>query len=189
MIWDAKFSCGVTAICKRRIAEKSPGTNCARPASIYQNGDCVRYHTQLKETIMLAFNTSRKKQTRHTHLHAPSATTRWIELYWPSAPIRRTQLCRPSTATRRTRVHLPSATPNGLNHIGHQQCADGLNHTSYQQPADGLNDIGSIAKFSGYNSCVAETAIQIRKSKDYVYGIWVYKVLGIWNGYYRVKNH
>ena len=30
----------------------------------------------------------------------------------------------------------------------------------------------------------------IRKSKDYVYGIWVYKVLGIWKGYYRVKkNH
>ena len=30
---------------------------------------------------------------------------------------------------------------------------------------------------------------QIRKSKDYVYGIWVYKALGIWKGYYRVKNH
>ena len=30
----------------------------------------------------------------------------------------------------------------------------------------------------------------IRKSKDYVYGIWVYKALGIWKGYYRVKkNH
>ena len=28
----------------------------------------------------------------------------------------------------------------------------------------------------------------IRKSKDYVYGIWVYKVLGIWKGYYRVKK-
>ena len=27
----------------------------------------------------------------------------------------------------------------------------------------------------------------IRKSKDYVYGIWVYKVLGIWIGYYKVK--
>ena len=30
---------------------------------------------------------------------------------------------------------------------------------------------------------------KIRKGKDYVYGIWVYKVLGIWKGYYRVKNH
>ena len=29
---------------------------------------------------------------------------------------------------------------------------------------------------------------QIRKSKDYVYGIWVYKVLGIWKGYYRVNK-
>ena len=28
----------------------------------------------------------------------------------------------------------------------------------------------------------------IRKSKDYVYGIWVYKALGIWKGYYRVKK-
>ena len=28
----------------------------------------------------------------------------------------------------------------------------------------------------------------IRKSKDYVYGILMYKVLGIWKGYYRVKK-
>ena len=28
----------------------------------------------------------------------------------------------------------------------------------------------------------------IRKSKDYVYGKWVYKVLGIWKGYHKVKN-
>ena len=28
----------------------------------------------------------------------------------------------------------------------------------------------------------------IGKSKDYVYGIWVYKVLDIWKGYYRVKK-
>ena len=28
----------------------------------------------------------------------------------------------------------------------------------------------------------------IRKSRDYVYGIWVYKALGIWKGYYRVKK-
>ena len=27
----------------------------------------------------------------------------------------------------------------------------------------------------------------IRKSKDHVYGIWVYKVLGMWKAYYRVK--
>ena len=30
--------------------------------------------------------------------------------------------------------------------------------------------------------------IQIRKSKDYVYGICVYKVPGIWKGYYRVEK-
>ena len=30
--------------------------------------------------------------------------------------------------------------------------------------------------------------IGIRKSKDYVYCIWVYKALGIWKGYYRVKK-
>ena len=30
----------------------------------------------------------------------------------------------------------------------------------------------------------------IRKSKDYVYGMWVYKALDIWKGYYWVKkNH
>ena len=28
----------------------------------------------------------------------------------------------------------------------------------------------------------------IRESKDYVYGIWVYKALGIWKCYYRVKQ-
>ena len=28
----------------------------------------------------------------------------------------------------------------------------------------------------------------IRKSKDYVYGIWVSKVLGIWKGHYRFKK-
>ena len=28
----------------------------------------------------------------------------------------------------------------------------------------------------------------IRTSKDYVYSIWVYKALGIWKGYYRVKK-
>ena len=30
--------------------------------------------------------------------------------------------------------------------------------------------------------------IVIRKSKDYVYSIWVYKVLNMWKGYYRVKQ-
>ena len=30
--------------------------------------------------------------------------------------------------------------------------------------------------------------VKIRKSKDYVYGIWVYKALDIWKGYYRVKK-
>ena len=31
--------------------------------------------------------------------------------------------------------------------------------------------------------------MMIRKNKDYVYGIWLYKVLGIWKGYYRVKKN
>ena len=35
---------------------------------------------------------------------------------------------------------------------------------------------------------LASNFIYIRKSKDYVYGKWVYKVLGIWKGYYRVKK-
>ena len=30
--------------------------------------------------------------------------------------------------------------------------------------------------------------VEIRKGKDYVYGIWVYKSLDIWKGYYRVKK-
>ena len=30
--------------------------------------------------------------------------------------------------------------------------------------------------------------IPIRKTKDYVYGIWLYNALGIWKGYYRVKK-
>ena len=32
------------------------------------------------------------------------------------------------------------------------------------------------------------TIFVVRKSKDYVYGIWVYKALDIWKGYYRVKK-
>ena len=31
--------------------------------------------------------------------------------------------------------------------------------------------------------------IFIRKSKNNVYGIWVYKILGIWKGYYKVKKN
>ena len=34
----------------------------------------------------------------------------------------------------------------------------------------------------------ASEADLLRKSKDYVYGIWVYKALDIWKGYYRVKK-
>ena len=30
---------------------------------------------------------------------------------------------------------------------------------------------------------VASWKSSIRKSKDYVYGIWLYKVLGIWKGF------
>ena len=37
-------------------------------------------------------------------------------------------------------------------------------------------------------SLTGSTMTAIRKSKDYVYGKWVYKVLGIWKGYYRVKK-
>ena len=37
-----------------------------------------------------------------------------------------------------------------------------------------------------YEKCYFK--ILIRKSKDYIYGIWVYKALGIWKGYHRVKK-
>ena len=43
-----------------------------------------------------------------------------------------------------------------------------------------------------YGRCGHHDPIQhlypIRKSKDYVSGIWVYKALDIWKGYYRVKK-
>ena len=47
---------------------------------------------------------------------------------------------------------------------------------------------------AGQHKMILHTSLQWlrqkRKSKDYVYGIWLHKVLGIWNGYYRVKkNH
>ena len=47
--------------------------------------------------------------------------------------------------------------------------------------------------FSGIDFILCNTVLWqkyfvIRKSKDYVYGIWVYKVLGIWKGYYRVNK-
>ena len=38
------------------------------------------------------------------------------------------------------------------------------------------------------NSMAMLKTESIRKSKDYVYGIWVYKALDIWKGYYRVKK-
>ena len=41
-----------------------------------------------------------------------------------------------------------------------------------------------------FRNCDLNSYSSIRKSKDYVYGIWVYKALGVWKGYYRVKkNH
>ena len=45
-----------------------------------------------------------------------------------------------------------------------------------------VNNCGSMEMFRG------EVRIHIWKSKDYVYGIWVYKVLCIWKCYYRVKK-
>ena len=36
--------------------------------------------------------------------------------------------------------------------------------------------------------CIVVVLFLLRKSKDYVYGIWVYKALDIWKGYYRVKK-
>ena len=38
-----------------------------------------------------------------------------------------------------------------------------------------------------YSTCLSKKGF-IRKSKDYVYGIWVYKALDIRKGYYRVKK-
>ena len=51
-------------------------------------------------------------------------------------------------------------------------------------------DIIVIYNARGYTfkSFVVDRLLRRRKSKDYVYGIWVYKVLGIWEGYYRVKK-
>ena len=43
-------------------------------------------------------------------------------------------------------------------------------------------------KFSPVNKIRIFQCMGIRKSKDYVYGIWVYKALDIWKGYYRVKK-
>ena len=40
---------------------------------------------------------------------------------------------------------------------------------------------------NGDNLSLILKCICIRKSKDYVYDIWLYKVLGIWKGYYKVK--
>ena len=48
-----------------------------------------------------------------------------------------------------------------------------------------MND---IIYFSLTNRKEGAYIIPIRKSKDYVYGIWVYKALDIWKGYYRVKK-
>ena len=42
--------------------------------------------------------------------------------------------------------------------------------------------------FSQLAIFLIELQVIVRKSKDYVYGIWVYKALGIWKGYYRVKK-
>ena len=39
-----------------------------------------------------------------------------------------------------------------------------------------------------YLIIVISVSWSIRKSKDYVYGIWVYKALDLWKGYYRVKK-
>ena len=39
-----------------------------------------------------------------------------------------------------------------------------------------------------YHHCLIYIYMYIWKSKDYVYGIWVYKALGIWKGYYRVQK-
>ena len=50
-------------------------------------------------------------------------------------------------------------------------------------------DLDEWFYFPEYPCSYLSIMIAIRKSKDYLYGIWLYKVLGIWNGYYRVKNH
>ena len=44
------------------------------------------------------------------------------------------------------------------------------------------------SKFDLYYAAFIALHDIVRKSKDYIYGIGVYKVLGIWKGYYRVKK-
>ena len=39
-----------------------------------------------------------------------------------------------------------------------------------------------------WNLCWDTLVCWTRKSKDYVYGIWIYKVLGMWKGYCGVKK-
>ena len=42
--------------------------------------------------------------------------------------------------------------------------------------------------YISYSAVARSVKCLVRKSKDYVYGIWVYKALDIWKGYYRVKK-
>ena len=58
------------------------------------------------------------------------------------------------------------------------------------QIQNGWNFVDDVFKniFLKWNSKFPWNMFPIRKSKDYVYGIWVYKALDIWKGYYRVKK-
>ena len=50
-------------------------------------------------------------------------------------------------------------------------------------------DLNAVANQSFVDKTITtHTNAAIRNSKDYVYGKWVYKVLGIWKGYHRVKK-
>ena len=62
-------------------------------------------------------------------------------------------------------------------------------HERWQEPFSECDISWAMYLYSGP---VADSYLSvmyvIRKSKDYVYGIWVYKALDIWKGYYRVKK-
>ena len=59
----------------------------------------------------------------------------------------------------------------------------------YTNPSGKLKIIQGLKPKSSAGYDHLSSKVLKRKSKDYIYGIWMYKVLGIWKGYYRVKRY
>ena len=73
-----------------------------------------------------------------------------------------------------------------ISHNNHPVCYLRLTYEMWNYVQ--LYRIPYIIKTIEWYWVVSEVMCSIRKSKDYVYGIWVYKALDIWKGYYRVKK-